>query len=252
MRFLDTITNPVLWRGIERLFIVSVTATFGWMGHRLFMFGITEGQARLSAQGDYYKIIFSGTAPGLFLMVVAGVALLTALWKSGVRASTRGDKKDERSGNDTARAMPPPLQGHEPIEHSKQKAEGRKATVILAARDWIGAGKQHSETETDIIAQPNRGRLFSRIAEIKGAQRHVEHMIQQIEQEKRGRLRPDAKEKIRRAEEALISGGELIIEIEEDTHEPPALAGALIAEIEEETRTEGLKKKLRPIFSNKP
>ena len=95
MRFFDTIINPVLWRGIERLFIVLVTAVFGWMGHRLFMFGITEGQAKLSAEGHYYKIIFSGTAPGLFLMVVAGLALLTALWKGSIKGETKDEKKDK-------------------------------------------------------------------------------------------------------------------------------------------------------------
>ena len=252
MRFLDTITNPVLWRGIERLFIVLVTAVFGWMGHRLFMFGITEGQARFSAEGHYYKTIFSGTAPGLFLMVVAGLALLTALLKSGIKAGTKDDKKDERSGNDATKVVPPSLQGHEAMEHGKQITGGRKTTVTLAARDWISVGKQTGTTETEILAHSKRGRLFSRITEIKGEQSDVERIIQHIEQERRSLLKPEAKEKIRQAEKALTSGGKLIIDVEEEaqvTHWP---VGALIAEIEEEGRTQGLKKKIRPIFSNKP
>ena len=252
MRFLDTITNPVLWRGIERLFIVSVTAVFGWMGHRLFMFGITEGQARLSAEGHYYKIIFSGTAPGLFLMVVAGLALLTALLKGGIKADTKDKKKDKLSRDDTAKVMPPSLQGHKAIEHGEQKAGGRKTTVTLAAKDWISVEKQSEMTETEILAQPKRARLFSRITEIKEEQSDVGPMIQRIERERRGRLGPEAKEKIRQAENALTSGGELIIDIEEDAHETPLPAGALIAEIEEEDRKEGLKNKIKPIFTNKP
>ena len=252
MRFLDTITNPVLWRGIERLFIVLVTAVFGWMGHRLFMFGITEGQARLSAEGHYYKIIFSGTAPGLFLMVVAGFALLTALLKGGIKADTKDKKKDKLSRDDTAKVMPPSLQGHKAIEHGEQKAGGRKTTVTLAAKDWISVGKQTGTTETEILARPKWGRLFSRITEIKGEQSDVERMIQRIERERRSRLGPEAKEKIRQAENALTSGGKLIIDIEEGAHETPLPAGALIAEIEEEGGKEGLKKKIGPIFSNKP
>ena len=218
MRFFDTITSPVLWRGIERLFIVLVTAVFGWMGHRLFMFGITEGQAKLSAEGHYYKIIFSGTAPGLFLMVVAGVALLTALLKGGIKADTKDKKKDKLSRNDTAKVMPPSLQGHKAIEHGEQKAGGRKTTVTLAAKDWISLGKRTGMTDTGILAHRKRGQLFSRITEIKEGQGHVEHIIQRIEQERDGRLRPEAKEKLRKAEKALTSGGQLIIDIEEGAH----------------------------------
>jgi hypothetical protein len=252
MRFFDTITNPVLWRGIERLFIVLVTAVFGWMGHRLFMFGITEGQARLSAAGQYYKIIFSGTAPGLFLMVVAGLALLTALWKGSTKGDTKDDKKDKRSGDDTARVRPASMEGREAIEQGEKIAGGRKTTVTLAARDWISVGKRTRMMDTGILAHRKRGQLFSRITQIKEGQGQVEHMIQRLEQERDGRLRPEAKEKLRKAEKALTSGGQLIIDIEEGAHETPLPAGALIAEIEEEGKKESLKKKIRPIFSNKP
>jgi hypothetical protein len=253
MRFFDTITNPVLWRGIERLFIVLVTAVFGWMGHRLFMFGITEGQAKLSAAGHYYKIILSGTAPGLFLMVVSGLALLTALWKGSIKGDTKDDKKDTLTGDDTARVTPASsIEGREAIEHGEKMAGGRKTTVTLAARDWISVGKQTRRMDTGMLAHRKRGQLFSRITEIKEGQGQVEHMIQRIEQERDSRLRPEAQEKLRRAEKALTSGGQLIIEIEEGTHETPLPAGALIAEIEEEDKKERLKKEIRPIFSNKP
>jgi hypothetical protein len=252
MRFLDTITNPVLWRGVERLFIVLVTAVFGWMGHRLFMFGITEGQAKLSAEGHYYKIIFSGTAPGLFLMVVAGLALLTALFKGGIKADTKDEKKDKLSRDDTAKVMPPSLQRHEAIKHGEQKAEGRKTTVTLAARDWVSDGKPVRMARTGLQAHPQRRQLFSRITEIKEGQGDIEHIIQRIERERHRRLGPEAKEKLRKAEKALTSGEKLIIEIEEGAHETPLPAGALIAEIEEEGKKESLKKKIRPIFSNRP
>jgi len=252
MRFLDTITNPVLWRGIERLFIVLVTAVFGWMGHRLFMFGITEGQARLSAEGHYYKIIFSGTAPGLFLMVVAGLALLTALLKGGIKGDTKDDKKDKLSGDDTASVTPSSIEGREAIEHGEKIAGGRKTTVTLAARDWVSDGKPVRMAGTGLHGHPQRRRLFSRITEIKEGQGDIEHIIQRIERERHSRLGPEAKEKLRQAEKALTSGGKLIIDIEEGAHEPPLPAGALIAEIEEEGKKESLKKKIRPIFSNKP
>jgi hypothetical protein len=252
MRFLDTITNPVLWRGIERLFIVLVTAVFGWTGHRLFMFGITEGQAKLSAEGHYYKIIFSGTAPGLFLMVVAGLALLTALWKGSIKGETKDDKKDKLSRDATARVTPASMKGREAIEHGEKIAQGRRTTVTLAARDWSSVGKRTRRMDTGILAHRKQGQLFSRITEIKEGQGQVEHIIQRIEQERDSRLRPEAKEKLRKAEKALTSGGQLIIDIEEGAHETPLPAGALIAEIEEEGKKESLEKKIMPIFSNKP
>jgi hypothetical protein len=216
------------------------------------MFGITEGQARLSAEGHYYKIIFSGTAPGLFLMVVAGMALLTALWKGGIKGDTKDDKKDKLRGDDTASVTPASMEGREAIEHGDKIAQGRKTTVTLAARDWISVGKRTRMMDTGILAHRKRGQLFSRITQIKEGQGQVEHMIQRLEQERDGRLRPEAKEKLRKAEKALTSGGQLIIDIEEGAHETPLPAGALIAEIEEEGKKESLKKKIRPIFSNKP
>ncbi|KPK35970.1 MAG: hypothetical protein AMJ65_16930 [Phycisphaerae bacterium SG8_4] len=252
MRFFDTITSPVLWRGIERLFIVLVTAVFGWMGHRLFLFGITEGQAKLSAEGHYYKIIFSGTAPGLFLMVVAGLALLTALWKGGTKGDTKDNKKPKRSRDDTTSVTPASIEGREAIEQGEKMAGGRRTTVTLAARDWISVGKRTRTMDTGILAHRKRGQLFSRITEIDEGQGHIEHIIQRIEEERDGRLRPEAKEKLRIADKALTSGGQLIIEIEEGAQETNLPAGALIAEIEEEGKKESLTKKIRPIFSNKP
>ena len=106
--------------------------------------------------------------------------------------------------------------------------------------------------DTGILAHRKRGQLFSRITETKEGQGHVEHIIQRIEQERDSRLRPEAKEKLRKAEKALTSRGQLIIEIEEGAHETHLPAGALIAEIEEEGKKESLKKNIRPMFSNKP
>jgi hypothetical protein len=217
------------------------------------MFGITEGQARLSAEGHYYKIIFSGTAPGLFLMVVAGLALLTALWKGSTKGDTKDDKKDKRSGNDTASVTPvSQFEGREAIEHGEKIAQGHRTTVTLAARDWISVGKQTGMMDTGKLAHRKGGQVFSRITEIKEGQGQAEHIMQRIEQERDSRLRPEAKERLRKAEKALTSGGQLIIDIEEGAHETHLPAGALIAEIEEEGKKESLEKKIRPIFSNKP
>lgn len=100
MRFLQAVTNPVLWRGVERLCILTVTGFFGWMGYRLFMFGITEGHAKFSSETPFHEIIFSGTGAGLFFLLVGGLSLLIALFKDGVNREAKHYRKENLSTGD--------------------------------------------------------------------------------------------------------------------------------------------------------
>jgi hypothetical protein len=70
----------LLMRGFERLLIIAGGIFFGYLGYRLFLFGVEKGTAKMSAETKFYRIVFSGTAPGLFFMLCGCVILLTGVF----------------------------------------------------------------------------------------------------------------------------------------------------------------------------
>ncbi len=63
---MDTLQDPILFRGIERFVVVLGAIFFGYLGFKLFIFGAEKGHSQLSAESRFFKIFFSGTGPGLF------------------------------------------------------------------------------------------------------------------------------------------------------------------------------------------
>jgi hypothetical protein len=80
---MDILGDPLAMRGIERLFVVAASALFGFLGYKLFVFGVTTGRSTLTAESKIIKLVFSGTGPGLFFMFVAGCVLFAALLTGG-------------------------------------------------------------------------------------------------------------------------------------------------------------------------
>ena len=77
--------DPIVLRGIERIFVVVGGIIFGYFGYRLFIFGVDKGDAKISAKSYFYKIVFSGTGPGLFFMAFGAIILVTALFTGGAK-----------------------------------------------------------------------------------------------------------------------------------------------------------------------
>lgn len=71
--------DPITLRWIERLLIVGGGIVFGCLGYKLFIFGVKEGTTKVSAQSKLFKVVFSGTAPGLFFMAAGCGILISAL-----------------------------------------------------------------------------------------------------------------------------------------------------------------------------
>lgn len=79
----EVFLDPVAMRGVERIVITIIGAFFGYLGFRLFRLGITHGSATLSGESKWGKLLFSGTAPGLFFMFVGGFIVAVALLTGG-------------------------------------------------------------------------------------------------------------------------------------------------------------------------
>lgn len=81
----DAFQNPFFLRGSERLAIVLTGGFLSYLGYSLFRFGVLTGQSRLTAETRTYKLIFSGTGPGLFFMAFGSLILLAALFTGGAK-----------------------------------------------------------------------------------------------------------------------------------------------------------------------
>lgn len=80
---MEFMSDPIFMRAVERLSIVIASIFFGYLGFRLFILGATEGSTSIKAESKIVNIVFSGTAPGLFFMLVSGVVLVVALIQGG-------------------------------------------------------------------------------------------------------------------------------------------------------------------------
>jgi hypothetical protein len=86
--------DPIIWRGIERLLIVLCCGFFGYLGYKLFLYGVNTGKGKVDFKSNFANIVFSGTGPGLFFMAFGSIVLLIALFTGkGVKTTTaKGDK----------------------------------------------------------------------------------------------------------------------------------------------------------------
>ena len=77
---LDIDANLVLFRGFERLLIVLGGFFFAYLGYRLFLYGVDEGNGKLETESPFFKLTFSGSGPGLFFMAFGALVLINAIF----------------------------------------------------------------------------------------------------------------------------------------------------------------------------
>ena len=82
------IIDPILFRGTERIIVVVGAIIFAYMGYKLFLFGVNQGRGKLEVKSEIFKVIFSGSGPGLFFMAFGGVILVFSLTFGGATNSS--------------------------------------------------------------------------------------------------------------------------------------------------------------------
>jgi hypothetical protein len=82
------IIDPILFRGTERIIVVLGAIIFAYMGYKLFLFGVNQGRGKLEVKSEVFKVIFSGSGPGLFFMAFGGVILVFSLTFGGATNSS--------------------------------------------------------------------------------------------------------------------------------------------------------------------
>jgi hypothetical protein len=83
--------DPVLFRGTERIIVVLGAVFFAYLGYRLFLFGVDKGRGKLEVESEVFKVIFSGSGPGLFFMAFGSVVLIFSLFFGGAKTSSVSD-----------------------------------------------------------------------------------------------------------------------------------------------------------------
>lgn len=93
---------PIIFHGLERLLINCGAIFIAYLGYRLFMFGVEKGHGKLEAHSAVFKVVFSGSSPGLFFMVSGLVILVVSLVTGKVeiyeKETRRGSVKKVSSG----------------------------------------------------------------------------------------------------------------------------------------------------------
>lgn len=79
---LELYSDVFLYRGMERLLVVVGGLFFGYLGYKLFIFGVNEGNGKLETESQLFKLTFSGSGPGLFFMAFGALVLVFSIFSS--------------------------------------------------------------------------------------------------------------------------------------------------------------------------
>jgi hypothetical protein len=91
------LSEPIVWRGVERLGIIVGAIFFGWLGFQLYKLGLSSGASKLDVKSPLIRFAMSGTGPGLLFMAFGALVLIFSLATGGAhleRKSNQGAKSN--------------------------------------------------------------------------------------------------------------------------------------------------------------
>ena len=87
---MSVFTDPIFLRSVERILLVAAAIYLGFLGYKLFLYGIASGRSASNPQLQVPTALYSGVAPGLFFMFVAGAVVLVVSLTGNPPAPRRG------------------------------------------------------------------------------------------------------------------------------------------------------------------
>src|SRR6185436_6967337 len=87
---MQSLSDPIIWRGIERIAIVLGALFFAHLGFQLYKIGQNTGPAKLDLKSPVIRFALSGVGPGLMFMAFGAVVLVFAP-RFSATATKRGD-----------------------------------------------------------------------------------------------------------------------------------------------------------------
>ena len=89
--------TPVFFRGTERWIIVCGGIIVIYLGYKLYRFGIGEGINKVTFGSGPFKLAVSGVGPGLILITMGALILLTALFTGQGERETSVERSTTQS-----------------------------------------------------------------------------------------------------------------------------------------------------------
>ena len=78
----ELLADIAIYRGIERWMIILGGLVFAYLGYKLFLYGVDQGNGKLEAENQLFKITFSGSGPGLFFMAFGALILVFSTYSA--------------------------------------------------------------------------------------------------------------------------------------------------------------------------
>lgn len=73
--------NSVLFlRGVQLILIILAGIISVIVGYKLFLYGVDKGRSKLRFKSEIYRLLFSGSGPGLLFMVLGGLIVLFSIY----------------------------------------------------------------------------------------------------------------------------------------------------------------------------
>ena len=81
---MELLRNVMFLRGVQLILIILAGITFVIVGYKLFLYGIDTGRSKLRRKSEVFKLLFSGSGPGLLFMVIGGLVVLYSILSIGI------------------------------------------------------------------------------------------------------------------------------------------------------------------------
>ena len=94
----------LFYRGIDRWTVVVGGLIYAYLGYRLFLYGVDQGNGKLEAENQFFKFTFSGSGPGLFFMAFGGMILISSVYSTTNWSQTKSAPAAAAGGESSAAA----------------------------------------------------------------------------------------------------------------------------------------------------
>ena len=110
---MELLRHALFLTGVQLILIISAGIIFVILGYKLYLYGVDRGQGKLRSKSESYKLIFSGSGPGLLFMFLGGLIVIFSIYSFAI-VLERGILKNELSVIPEKSANPLPGEVEQP------------------------------------------------------------------------------------------------------------------------------------------
>jgi len=128
----------LFYRGIERWMVVLGGIIFGYLGYKLFLYGVDQGHGKLNAENQFFKITFSGSGPGLFFMAFGALILMASMYSTGsLSHKSQTGNADQTSTNAAAKSVEHSTTAETTLQFASKVGASECDLIRLSAHDSV-------------------------------------------------------------------------------------------------------------------